>query len=77
MGIGRVQARALIAAVKAGANRTQCRVQIGDAVNLLNDWLAKRDVQDAAAVVGFAADKPAQFNTFVDSLPEIPVDQTP
>lgn len=77
MGVGRVQARALLVAVKAATNRTQMRAQVADAVNLLNDWLARRDAQDNAALAGFAADKPAQFNTYVDSLPEIQADQTP
>lgn len=77
MGIGRAQARALVTAVKAGTTRAQMRGQMADAINLLNDWLAKRDAQDAAAHAGFAADRPAQFNTFVDALPDIPVDQTP
>jgi hypothetical protein len=78
MGIGRQQARALIDAVRTGtANRRRLREEIGDAINLLQDLTAKLDVQAAGAERDFAASRSAQFNTFVDALPEPPTDQTP
>jgi hypothetical protein len=77
MGIGRVEARAALAAIKAGTNRAHLRGQVADCIDLLNHWLAARDAQDASALAGFADDKPAQFNSFVAALPDPPVDQTP
>ena len=78
MGIGRQQARALIDAVRAGtANRKQLRAQVGDAIDLLNDFTRKLDNQEAAAHADFAASRPGQFNTFVDALAEPAIDQTP
>jgi len=71
MGIGRQSAKDLITAVKAATTREQMRVQIGDAVNVLQEWLAKRDAQDAAAPADFAATKQAQFKAHLDSLPDI------
>jgi hypothetical protein len=77
MGIGRQQARALIDAVRTGtANRRRLREELGDAINLLQDLTAKLDVQAAGAEKAFAADRQGAFNTFVDALPEPPVDQT-
>ncbi len=77
MGIGRVQARALLDAVKAGTNRAQMRVQVAEAAELLQGWLIRRDAQDAEAFPAFAGSRQAQFNTFVAALPDVPVDQTP
>ena len=71
MGIGRQSARDLIAAVKAVTTREQMRDQVGDAVNVLQEWLAKRDAQDVALPAEFAATKAAQFKTFTDALPDI------
>jgi hypothetical protein len=78
MGIGRVQARALIDAVRTGtANRRRLREELGDAINVLQDLTAKLDVQAAGAEKAFAADRPAQFSTFLDAQPLPDVDQTP
>lgn len=78
MGIGRQQARTLIDAIRAGtASRKQLRNQVGDAVDLLNDFIAKLDRQEATATTDFAASRQGQFNTFVDALAEPPIDQTP
>ncbi len=78
MGIGRVQARALIDAVRAGtSSRAQLREELVDAINLLQTKLTGLAVQLATAERDFAASKPGQFNTFVDALPEPPTDQTP
>jgi hypothetical protein len=78
MGIGRQQARALIDAVRTGTpNRRRLKEELEDAINLLQDLKAKLDVQEATAEKAFAADRQGAFNTFVDALPEPPVDQTP
>lgn len=79
MGIGRQQARALLDAVKAGTTRADRRAEVAAAVDLLNEWLAKRDAQDAAAAGNFAATKKAQFSTFVDALsdPDLAPDPVP
>jgi len=77
MGIGRTQARAALAAIKAGTTRATMRLQVAESIEVMQGWLIRRDAQDAAAEAGFAASRPAQFDTFVDSLPEVPVDQTP
>lgn len=77
MGIGKQQGRACLQAIRAGTNRANARAQVADAVSILNEWLAKRDVQDAAALQGFAESKPTQFDNYVEALPEPTVDQTP
>lgn len=77
MGIGRQQGRACLAAIRAGTNRANARSQVADAINILQEWLAKRDVQDAESYRGFAESRPTQFDNFVDALPEPTVDQTP
>ena len=77
MGIGRVQARAAIDAIRAGTTRAQMRQQVAEAAELLQGWLIRRDAQDVEALPAFAASKQAQFNTFVAALPDVPVDQTP
>lgn len=77
MGIGRVQARADLAAIRAVTTRAQMRDEVAAAVGVLQDWLAKRDAQDAQAVSDFATSKPGQFSTFVAALPDIVPDQTP
>lgn len=70
MGLGRQQARALLAAVKAGTTRAERRAEVAAAVDLLNEWLAKRYAQDTSAAADFAATKAGQFRTFVDALPD-------
>jgi hypothetical protein len=78
MGIGRQQARALIDSVRTGTpNRRRLKEELEDAINLLQDFKAKLDVQEANAEKAFAADRRGAFNTFVDALPEPPTDQTP
>lgn len=82
MGIGRQQGRAALTAIRAATTRAattraEARQQVADAITILNEWLVKRDLQDAGAFAGFAADRPSQFNTFVGTLPEPTVDQTP
>lgn len=70
MGIGRQEARALLANVKAGTTRADRRAEVAAAVDVLNEWLARRDAQDASAAGDFAATKAGQFKTFVDALPD-------
>ena len=78
MGIGRQQARALIAALKAGTpGRMSLRAEIGDAVDILHQWLNNHDAQMNTAAVDFAATKAGQFKTFTDALPDPAVDQAP
>lgn len=77
MGVGRVAARAAIETIRLATNRAQMRVQMGEAIELLQGWLIRRDLQDAEALPAFAESKQAQFNTFVAALPNVPVDQTP
>lgn len=77
MGIGKVQGRAALAAIRAVTTRSNAREQVADAVTILNEWLSKRDAQDAAAFQGFAESKPSQFDTYVQGLAEPTVDQSP
>lgn len=76
MGVGRAQGRAAMTAILA-LPRGQQRQQVADCIALLNDWLAKKDAQDAKATADFAVDRSALFASFVASLPDPPVDQTP
>lgn len=76
MGVGRQQGRASLAVILA-LPRPQQRAQVAEEIALLNDWLAKRDSQDATARDGFAAGLPGAFAAFVAALPDPPVDQTP
>lgn len=50
--------------------RAQKRKYIAALVTRGQELLAKLDAQDASAAADFAATKQAQFNTFVDALPE-------
>lgn len=60
-----------VAAFKAtGPNRAQLRKYVAALVTAGQEWLAKFDAQDNAAASDFAASKRAQFNTYVDALPE-------
>lgn len=60
------------------ANPTATRAQVRRYVAALTDagqeWLAKRDAQDAAATTGFAASRTAQFATYVAALPDVTLD---
>jgi hypothetical protein len=77
MGIGRQQGRAALTAIRAGTNRANARQQVADAAAILQEWLNKRDLQDAEALSGFAISRPTQYDNFVDTLPEPTVDQSP
>jgi len=78
MGIGRIQARAALAAIKAGvAGRQKTRDQVADAASLLQDWLGKFDAQENAAIPQFIVSKQTQFDNFIDALPDVPPDPTP
>lgn len=76
MGVGRVQARAVMTVILA-LPRAQQRTQLAEAIALLGDWLGKRDAQDATARDAFAAGLPGAFAAFVAALPDPPVDPTP
>lgn len=71
MPIGRIQARAAIDAIRAGTTRANRREEVAALVNAGNEWLAKRDAQDAATPADFAKSKGAQFNAFVAALPDV------
>lgn len=77
MGIGRQSAMDLVTAVKAATTREQMRAEIADAVTALNEWLNKRDTQDAAAAADFAAQQAAQFQLFQAALPDVVLDAAP
>ena len=82
MGIGLQAQNAAIDAIKAqfvGANKRlrKMRVQAGAAHARLTEWIAKLDAALNAAPEGFALDKPAQFDTFVDALPDPVLDHNP
>lgn len=78
MGIGRQQARSLIAALKAGTSgRAEMRAEMAAASDILHQWLNNYDVQMNQAASDFADTKKAQFKTFTDTLPDPAVDQTP
>lgn len=65
-----------VAAFKAASTptRAQLRKYVAALVDAGNEWLAKRDAQDVAAPSAFASSKQAQFNTFVDELPDVALD---
>ena len=78
MGIGRQQARSLIATVRTGTpNRSRLVEELGDSINLLLDMKQKLEIQLATAEKAFANDRQTAFNTFVDGLPLPDADQTP
>jgi len=78
MGIGRVQARALLAALKSGtATRQAWRSEVGDAITIMQEFAAKYDALVASSARDFAVSRPAQYQTFVDAIPDPTVDQTP
>ncbi|MBL8924126.1 MAG: hypothetical protein JNJ54_35045 [Myxococcaceae bacterium] len=57
--------------------RAQIRADVAELVTAANDWLARHDAQENGAQAAFAADRAAQFKTFVDALPPVDPDQTP
>jgi hypothetical protein len=68
-------ARADFAAFKATSpTRAQKRRYVAALVTAGQEWLAKHDAQENAAAADFAASKAAQFNAFVDALPEPALD---
>lgn len=78
MGIGKQQARSLIAALKAGTTgRAEMRAEVAAASDILHQWLNNHDVQMNQAASDFAATKAGQFKTFTDALPDPTVDPTP
>lgn len=58
----------------ATANRTQLRRQVAALVTAGQEWLARFDAQQNAAPADFAASRPGQFSTYLDSLPDVQVD---
>ena len=54
--------------------RTQRRRYVAALVTAGQEWLARFDAQDNASAADFAASKAAQFNAFVDALPEPALD---
>jgi hypothetical protein len=61
-----------LVAFKASATptRAQLRKYVAALVTRGQEWLAKRDAQDASAASDFAASKAAQFSNFTDALPD-------
>lgn len=54
--------------------RAQLRKYVAALVDAGNEWLSKRDAQDAAAPAGFAESRQAQFKSYVDALPDVSLD---
>ena len=81
MGIGRDQFRAAIQAFRAartGNGRRQAiRDDVAELIDAARRWQLQQDAQLATASESFAASRPAQFSTFVESLPDVDPDQTP
>lgn len=76
MGIGRQQFQAALASFKTSrtgpGRRAAVRDDVREMVAAAQLWLQRQDEQLEQARVGFAADRPGQFNTYVESLPEVP-----
>lgn len=65
-------------ASRTGNNRrANIRADVATLVTAGQKWLAAHDAQEAELPVGFTADKPGQFATFVDAQPIVEADQTP
>jgi hypothetical protein len=81
MGIGRQQFRDALAAFRAARTGPSRRRAVRDDVNEMLEaaraWLVQQDAQLVSAEAGFAADRPAQFSSFVDALPPVDPDPTP
>jgi len=60
---------------RSGAERANIREDVAALVTAGQDWLARTDAQESGARSAFALDRPAQYKTFVESLP--PVDPAP
>lgn len=60
-----------------GSTRAQRRKYVAALVTRGQEWLARFDAQENAAPADFAASKKAQFNTFVNALPEPVLDAAP
>jgi len=70
--------RASLATFKlTNPTRAQLRRFVAATVDAGNEWLSKHDAQESAAPVAFAADRPAQYNAFVDALPEVTLGADP
>ena len=69
----RNDAAAAFAAFKLASTptRAQKRRYVAALVTWGQEWLARFDAQENAAPVDFAASKAAQYNTFLDALPEV------
>ena len=57
--------------------RAQRRRYVAALVDAGQEWLSKRDAQDAATRSDFAASRPAQYATFVATLPEVTLGADP
>jgi len=57
--------------------RAQIRADVAELVTAAQDWLARTDAQENGAKDAFAADRAAQFKTFVDALPPVEANATP
>ena len=57
--------------------RARIREDVAALVNAGQRFLAEHDAQEASLPVAFTADKPGQYNTFVDAQPIVDADQTP
>lgn len=81
MGIGREQFRTALAAFRAartgGGRRRAVRDDVEEMLDAARRWLIQQDAQLETARAGFAADRPAQFNTFLETLPDVAPDETP
>lgn len=57
--------------------RARIRADVAELVTAGQKFLAEHDAQEAALPTAFAADKPGQYNTFVNAQPIIDADQEP
>lgn len=63
---------------RTGNNRRALiRADVAEMVTAAQEWLARNDAQENGAQAAFAADRAAQFKTFVDALPPVEPDQAP
>ena len=60
-----------------GQRRARIREDVATLVTAGQKWLAEHDAQEAALPLGFTADKPGQFSTFVNAQPIIDADTEP
>lgn len=72
MGIGKTQAIALLEAVKTGtSSKAEQRRELTDAAIAIHTKMAAIDVQLAQAEKDFAAQNSADFEAFVQALPDV------